>query len=500
MAAAFRILEVIGALGAGLYLVLNLCVLASRWKDRRRYVPMLLLLIPSMASATTYTADTCNGTADHTKVQTAVNSASDGDTVQIPAGTCTFTGSVTTNNQNVIIQGAGEGVTNLTCNSSPCFDFLGDTKTGYELKNMTMSTNSGALIEQHCFNATALLTGRFNMHHLTLNVSGGGAKIVRIECVAYGVAHHITARSVDGAGILNWFSHIPQNAQDNYPTNPAGHWFCQTYPVELGTDKAFYVEDSDIRSTEYSGINDNVWCGRMVLRHNYFQGPFHLQTHAARTDEIGGAHSEYYNNKHVCVTVVGNPDKECPGHANMRSGTGVIFNETVQQTGGNLLGIALLMDHQRCTNATGCLGITSGAPLGLCNSSNTNDDRIESNGWPCRNQPGWIGPKGAQTNSPIYIWNNGTQDGCSTGGACSVDYNGIDINCSGIGAAPGRMEDYISTVAHSNGMKDYCVGTTTMPASCGTHTNTYTSYTYPHPLQGGGDVTPPAAPTGVSVN
>ena len=28
MAAAFRILEVIGALGAGLYLVLNLCVLA----------------------------------------------------------------------------------------------------------------------------------------------------------------------------------------------------------------------------------------------------------------------------------------------------------------------------------------------------------------------------------------------------------------------------------------------------------------------------------------
>lgn len=63
-----------------------------------------LLLIASAAKANTYTAASCN-TSD---VQTAINSAAEGDTVLIPAGTCTWTSGVNVT-VGITIQGAGSG-------------------------------------------------------------------------------------------------------------------------------------------------------------------------------------------------------------------------------------------------------------------------------------------------------------------------------------------------------------------------------------------------------
>jgi hypothetical protein len=64
-------------------------------------------------SGTTITACTCS----QKDVQNAINLAKDGDTVQVPAGTCTWTQTVTMGNQtkpkSMIIKGAGEGITTI---------------------------------------------------------------------------------------------------------------------------------------------------------------------------------------------------------------------------------------------------------------------------------------------------------------------------------------------------------------------------------------------------
>ena len=57
------------------------------------------------ARANTLNAASCNAS----DVQGAINSASEGDTVLIPAGTCTWTSGVTISGKGIILQGAGSG-------------------------------------------------------------------------------------------------------------------------------------------------------------------------------------------------------------------------------------------------------------------------------------------------------------------------------------------------------------------------------------------------------
>ncbi len=65
----------------------------------------ILLLFASAAHATTRTAATCNS-AD---VQNAINASASGDTVVIPAGTCTWTSGVSVSGKAITIQGSGSG-------------------------------------------------------------------------------------------------------------------------------------------------------------------------------------------------------------------------------------------------------------------------------------------------------------------------------------------------------------------------------------------------------
>ena len=95
-------------------------------------------------------------------------------------------------------------------------------------------------------------------------------------------------------------------------------------------------------------------------------------------------------------------------------------------------------------------------------------------------------------NVPLILWNNGTQLGCSTGGSCTnsivLNVNDQDGDSSDVCTRP--TSSYIKATAHTasvakyNGAVDYCQGAA-KPALCGTYANTYTPYTYPHPLQGG---------------
>ena len=66
----------------------------------------LCLLITPTAHAATINATSCNSS----DVQAAITAAVDGDTVQIPAGTCTWTSGITVT-KSIAIIGAGENQT-----------------------------------------------------------------------------------------------------------------------------------------------------------------------------------------------------------------------------------------------------------------------------------------------------------------------------------------------------------------------------------------------------
>ena len=66
---------------------------------------LLSALSGTEVKATTHTTVSCNAS----DVQASINSASNGDTVIIPAGTCTWTSGVTISGKGIAIQGAGSG-------------------------------------------------------------------------------------------------------------------------------------------------------------------------------------------------------------------------------------------------------------------------------------------------------------------------------------------------------------------------------------------------------
>ncbi len=67
----------------------------------------LFLWLPTQAA--TINAASCSSS----DVQTAINSASTGDTVAVPAGSCTWTTTVSFISKGITLQGAGIGVTNI---------------------------------------------------------------------------------------------------------------------------------------------------------------------------------------------------------------------------------------------------------------------------------------------------------------------------------------------------------------------------------------------------
>ena len=92
------------------------------------------------ASAATITAASCQQPA----VQAAVNSANSGDTVNIPAGSCTWTTAVSWENKNISLMGAGIGQTVITGDFARMFAiYITNTASGaFRVSGMTLAGTS----------------------------------------------------------------------------------------------------------------------------------------------------------------------------------------------------------------------------------------------------------------------------------------------------------------------------------------------------------------------
>jgi hypothetical protein len=233
-------------------------------------------------------------------------------------------------------------------------------------------------------------------------------------------------------------------------------------PLNLGSDEAVYVEDNTFTMNTgcYYGIGDMYYGSRMVFRYNKVTNAY-WQNHATRGTERGGnLKAEIYNNDFNAT------DSNWTRAIHMRSGTGVIFNNTVRGAFSQMQ-----VDNQRSN------GQNTSAPFGACNGGSRWDGNASGlSGWPCLDQIGrGPGQYPNQPSVPLYAWNNGSSIGCSTGGTCTNDRFIIGDGDAHIQS--GR--DFVNN------------GTTPKPA--------YTPYAYPHPLQNGTTATPtpPAPPTGL---
>jgi hypothetical protein len=447
-------------------------------------------------------------------IQAAINASSsggkgyasptsfDGDGVYVPGGSCSWSSPVSWTNKNINLIGSNPTISHSSnafavgvSNSGPTaaafrisgFTFTGST--GGNLLNLNSGGQGGAVS-----NIGTAWAGFFRVDHLTYKYSSSGNVFILYGPV-FGLFDHL-----NGSTNNNHFEQA--NLLDSeYDAMHAGNYSLMegeyvgrilsagpdsSSPGGLGSKYMDFIEDSTFNcSGNYSGaISDSESGGqRMVFRHNSLTGTCFHYAHWTRGSEWDGDLYEIYNN-----TYNGGANGQFP--MRFGAGTGVIFNNTITSYSDPTVHV----DETR-----GAGGESSNGPFYDCNGSRAVDGNAgdgNAPGWPCAGQVGTacIGgncSRGSMNSVPLLVWNNGSQSGCSTGGSCT---NSVTVNVDGpmgSGNSVARnMANYIKSTPHNvsgplNGAVDYCQGASE-PSSCGIYKNTYSPYTYPHPLTAGG--------------
>jgi len=440
-------------------------------KKFSKYLVLLFLLdaLIGVAHGVTITAASCAQSA----VQSAVNSAANGDTVSIPAGSCSWTSSVSWTNKSIVVQGAGKDVTTIGCTN--CFSIQSTSSTSayskWRLTGMTLqgASPSGTTITIWDNNDSAHYGWRID--HIKLNYPGaGGGYGIFVGGATYGLIDHNDWIWGNGMAII--IVAMMNGEASGSATVPQGGYVL-SQPLDLGSLNAVYAEDNTFTSTVAGGCaayDTSSGGGRMVFRYNVLAGCMYYD-HWTRNGEIGGVLHEIYNNKFVGTAALNlYPIR-------LESGTGVIFNNTVT---GYINNYAVFDERRGFYESSGALGACDGTK-----SWDGNAGDPAAPGWPCLGQIGRAPGKSLaqikagdkQASAPIYLWNNGAQDGCRTGGACT---NSMTVS---VWDGSSKAVSYVKATPHPNGEVDYVLnGSTPKPG--------YTPLIYPHPLQTGTVVTP----------
>lgn len=407
-------------------------------------------------------ATTCNSS----DVQAAINSASDGDTVLIPPGTCTWTTQVSIKPAKAItVQGAGIGVTTILDNVPKGAGLPTSTLWSVETVlgktfRLTGMTIQGFVTPDTYNKGTVALGGTsqaVRVDHIKFSKPSSSA--IRFYGHVYGVVDHCDFDlSNQQQGILLW--HDSWNG---------GHYGDGSFTdsLYLGTNKAIYIEDNTFLGTGIAGAgtSDSLSGGRYVFRYNRVTN----QNSANHGTETSGRHRgvrsyEIYNNTY-------STSKAIFTAIYLRGGTGVVFNNTVKGYDS-----AVRLANYRSEKPY--------SPWGQCDGSSSYDGNSLANGYPCLDQIGrsttkimFIGDPASpsawpnQSLDPVYIWGNNYTPTQSIH-AVEVAIQDPDW------IAPGR---------------DFIVGSV-RPG--------YTPFAYPHPLVSGSTTTGialPPPPRGLSV-
>jgi hypothetical protein len=329
----------------------------------------IFFLLASLASAGTYPAASCSLSA----VQSAINAASPGDTVTVPAGSCSWSG--LSLNKAIHLQGAGEGQTNITLSGNNSItkqaagivrvtDFsFSKSGGGNESKGFTLSGSwksaEPVIIENNTF--TISNSGLFR-----LNVAGGVI-----------IANNSFTGGWDDSFIQ------PKDSSDAEKSWGAA----DTLGTKDSTGKLnHYIEDN----TFYGGTNQGIDAddsSRVVYRHNDLTYSS-FNTHGWDTSPIGVRHFEVYNNTfhHLGGTSqLANQNWAIW----IRGGTGVIFNNQMDNIAGSYWG-------NKAEVKLSIRGAEDARPQGSCGSTR----------YPAPRQIGQNYNGSSYFTDPLYFWGN----------------------------------------------------------------------------------------------
>jgi hypothetical protein len=346
----------------------------------------LLVSVPSLvaAHAATHAAASCN----LSDVETAVSAAAVGDTVTIPAGTCTWSSELSISS-GITLTGSG------TPNTGP--STFGSGALNTVIIDNAGSSNALIGVTGIPYGQTftlALLdvepessgTGLVSPIQVAGTCTSNGCPNIRIDNIGFGLTTPWTEagngspadwmiRTDNVFGVID-HNTIPANSNvELLNSNLSAYLGVGGYgdnswaqPDTFGTASALYMENNVLFVTQAANDCDNNPAGggvggcRIVARYNHITGDAGffsvLYVHGLDTDgrPQGGRQMEAYGNTVNCITSSG-----CDyGMASFRSGTGFVFGNTLSSTGGgfydNIAGIYVYRSVFTATSWGACGG------------------------------------------------------------------------------------------------------------------------------------------------
>jgi hypothetical protein len=336
-----------------------------------------------VANAHTATVDAASCSASD--VQSAIDAASDGDTVSIPSGTCTWSSAVDIpNTKGLTVIGAGEGSTNITISGTRFRISTSSSNSSFELASITFDATSCTGYNGGCIDIIGS-DQSIIVHDITLDSMGARAFQVGYRTQTglgpYGVFYNITCTDTTFAFFEN---------DDDLSWSTAN---------SFGGAGAVYIEDSIFDFASAHNFIDQYHGARMVFRYNTVTNG-RIVSHGFCSSDNGLMQWEYYNNTFTAESGVNLGGD----FIFLRGGSGVIHNNTFNQydAGFTTHMVSLLNYRSEPSNSGLC---SSGAPLDpTCDGdSSVYDTNLEPNGYICHQQPG-TGTN--DTSVPMYEWGN----------------------------------------------------------------------------------------------
>lgn len=487
-------------------------------------VALLLLLRPferRVAGATVVAASCSN--AD---ITTAIGLATDGDTVTVPAGSCTWTADVTIpNTKGIILQGSG--ITRPTCVAVNCTAsddaaigaLSGTTAITLATHRISVTVAEGNAVvtitgfqftkttgQAIDITGTATSTARWRIHDniFDCDTVTRDATMIYTHKVNFGVLDHNVFRQ-------NFTGQTPScvriqtewdNASDS-SNDQGGWWWTQT--VQRGSAKEIYYEDNWVLASG-SQIYEARWGSQIVARYNYIRNPA-METHSACTNFGRNAPwVEVYKN-----AMPNNANQRFPALF-FRSSSGIAWANTIGTSANGIIEV----DFERSWRGD-CLSGAAVKNAWCGDLSNSYDDNTGGqHGYKCFGQPGWGPPQATDMSATafagVFSWGN-TRNGSASDfviantsatpvapattnyesthvqygrevfrGSTEITQGVIATRSATCSAGPASRSIFVSTDENSQGARVYYCSATN------TWTQLWEPYTYPHPL----DTPPPS--------
>jgi hypothetical protein len=423
----------------------------------------------SLVNAASRTA----ASASLSDVSAAVSSSARGDTVIVPAGSSTWSSSLTlTKGINLI----GAGIDSTTLSRSGILILIQPDSTAIandeaiRVEGFTFDGGNSALNLVKVYGAGASASKPFR------NLVIGKNKFKNSGTVTSGSGAVLTEGQVRGVIYNNIFDRVNVLAKimgNNTPTE----WENGSFPLAFGVSDNLFFENNTIQySSSFNGA-DPGWIevgqgGRFCVRYNTWNMA------NANQNELWDIHGFQYNPGGQTGTMIvefyGNSASNCTGYRwiHHRGGWGLFFNNIVSGSGGMDIGVSAY--------SGGCTADVLGA----------------------------LGNYKTEVNN-TYFFNN-TKNGTSADAKESQDNCGIAVNVNfwnytssfngitGIGrgpsvptgiATPGVGYWVCSTSAPTTDPAIVQSGHLYKATATGAWADYYTPYTYPHPLRSGGSGT-----------